>query len=111
MEDALEATLAGNHGLVKELIKGVRPDGTLSRDSLVALLPKWARGTYILDALAGVVVPDADADPPTVTVHWEKVPRDLREEAASLAGEFVDGFYPPPKGGRGRREKRSRKTG
>jgi hypothetical protein len=78
----------------------------------MALLPKWARGTHILDALAGIVVPDATADPPTVTVHWERVPRHLRHEAASLARELVDVFQPRPKGGRGRREKRSgEKTG
>lgn len=93
--------------MVNELISGVRPDGTRSRDTLLALLPKWARGTHILDALIEAVVPDADADPPTVTVHWERVPRHLREEAASLASEFVDGFYPRPKGGRGRRENRT----
>jgi len=111
LQDALDAAVAGNHALARELIEGVRPDGTVSRDTLKAILPKWARGTSILDALAGVVVPDADANPPSVTVHWEMVPRHLRSEAASLASELVDGFYPRPKGGRGRRENRSRETG
>ena len=111
LDDALAAALTGNTALVLELIAGVRPDGTRSRDTLVALLPRWARGTHILDALAGVVVPDESANPPTVTVHWEKVPRHLRPEAASLASELVDSFNPRPKGGRGRREKRSGETG
>jgi hypothetical protein len=111
LDDAVAAALAGNTALVRELLAGVRPDGTRSRDTLVALLPKWARGTDILDALADVVVPDDNAIPPTVTVHWERVPRHLRPEAASLASELVDGFYPRPKGGRGRRQERSGETG
>jgi hypothetical protein len=111
LEDALDAAVAGNTALARELIEGVRPDGTTSRDTLNALLPKWARGTSVLDALAGIVVPDAASSPPTVTVHWERVPRHLRAEAASLASELVDAFYPRPKGGRGHREDRSRKTG
>ena len=103
--------MTGNEKVVKELIQGLSPDGSASRHSLKAILPKWARGTSILDALSGAVVADPNADPPSVTVHWERVPRDLREEAASLASEWVDVFYPRPKGGRGRRENRSTPTG
>lgn len=111
LEDALEAALDGNPELVRELIEGVGPEGTQSRDTLNALLPRWARGTATLDALAGVVIPNPDAVPPTVTIHWEKVPRDLRPEAASLASELVDAFYPRPKGGRPRRKKEWDETG
>jgi hypothetical protein len=111
LEDALGAAIAGDHAQVAELLAGVRPDGTRSKATLKALLPTWARGAEILDALAGIVVPDAAADPPTVTVHWERVPRHLRAEAASLASELVDAFDPRPKGGRGRRENRSTGTG
>jgi hypothetical protein len=111
LEDALEARLAGNKDVVNELIGGLSPDGSVSRHSLKAILPKWARGASIVAALGGVVVPDPHADPPSVTVHWEKVPRHLREEAASLASEWVDVFYPRPKGGRGHRENRSGPTG
>lgn len=111
LNDATDAWVAGNDDLVQELIEGVRPDGSRSRDTLLALLPKWARGPQILDALAGIVVPDEATKPPTVTVHWERVPRHLRSEAASLASELVDAFNPRPKGGRGRREKRSDESG
>jgi hypothetical protein len=92
LDDALEARLAGNDKVVNELILGQSPDGSVSRHSLKAILPKWARSTTILDALAGAVVPDPHADPPSMTIHWEKVPRDLRQEAASLASEWVDVF-------------------
>ena len=45
LEDALQAGLAGNHDLVRELIKGLTPDGTRSGDALVAVrVARAARG-------------------------------------------------------------------
>jgi hypothetical protein len=80
----------GDYGLVREVIEGtLRPDGKRANDGLVALLPKWARGVEILEALNGIVVVDEGSEPPLVTVHWESLPRHLRAEAAFLASELV----------------------
>jgi hypothetical protein len=74
-----------------------RPDGFPS------LVPRWARGTEVLTALQTSIDVDETQDPVTVTVHWERVPRNLRREAASLASDLVDSYQPRPKGGRPRK--------
>jgi len=101
MRDLLEAVRVGNAQLVGELINGtVREDGTKRPDGLVQVLPHWARGTRTLDALRGIVVVDEGQHPVTVTVHWERVPANLRPAAASLASELVDCYSDRPRGGR-----------
>ena len=101
MKDLLDAVRAGNTQLVHELIEGtVREDGTKRPDGLAQILPRWARGTAILEALEGIVVVDESQQPVAVTVHWERVPAKLRPAAASLASELVDAYRDRPKGGR-----------
>jgi hypothetical protein len=103
MRDLLDAVHAGNTQLVHELIEGtVRENGTKRPDGLDQILPNWARGTTVLDALRGIVFVDESQVPVTVTVHWERVPAKLRPAAASLASEFVDAYRDRPKGGRPR---------
>jgi len=101
MKELLDAVRSGNAQLVDELIEGTtREDGTQRPDGLAQILPHWARGTAILDALQGIVVADESQQPVTVTVHWERVPVKLRPAAASLASELVDAYRDRPKGGR-----------
>jgi len=101
LRDLLEAVRAGNHQLADEIMNGTtREDGRRRSDGLTSKLPRWARSTDVLDALKGIVVVDESLTPPTVTVHWERVPTKLRPEAASLASELVDMYYGRPKGGR-----------
>jgi hypothetical protein len=108
MKDLLDAVHAGNAQLVHELIEGtVREDGTKRPDGLAQILPLWARGTAVLDALRGLVVVDESQQPVTVTVHWERVPVKLRPAAASLASELVDAYRDRPKGGRPPKSKES----
>ena len=112
LAEALDAAVAGTSLLTREIIAGtVRADGKKANDGLLAILPKWARGPEILDALVGVVAVDESVIPPTVTVHWERVPRHLRAEAASLASELVDIHYGRPKGGRGKTRDSDSETG
>jgi hypothetical protein len=109
MNDVLEAVRNGNRQLVDELINGtVRENGTKRPDGLRQILPYWARGTDILDALRGIVVVDESEHPVTVTVHWERVPAKLRPAAASLASELVDSYRDRPRGGRQRKNRESR---
>lgn len=101
MEDLLEAVRAENFQLAHEIMEGTtRPDGRRRPDGIAQILPRWARGTEVLDALQGVVMVDEDVTPVSVTVHWELVPRKLRAQAASLASELVDAYNGRPKGGR-----------
>ena len=109
MNDVLEAVQKGNRQLVDELINGtVRENGRRRPDGLRQILPYWARGTAILDALQGVVVVDETVHQVTVTVHWERVPVKLRPAAASLASELVDSYRDRPRGGRPRKNRESR---
>jgi hypothetical protein len=102
----LDAAHAGNTLGLDEIINGtVREDGTRRSDGLPSMLPRWARGTEVLTAVLGFIDVDESQDPVTVTVHWERVPRKLRREAASLAGEIVDMYQPRPKGGRRRKSR------
>jgi len=106
LEDALAARLDDKPELVSEILEGtLREDGRRSSDGLLSILPKWARGAAVLDALVGAVVLDDSVSPPTVSVHWERVPTEHRLAAASLASELVDAYYGRPKGGRPRKNK------
>jgi hypothetical protein len=108
----LAALRSGNNEAVQEIWTGtLRPDGRKANDGLLQVLPRWARGQEVLDALVGIVVVDEAAQPPTVTVRWERVPRKLRPAAASLASELVDVYYGRPKGGRPRAKSRGAETG
>ena len=114
LQDLLEAGRAGDDLQIEELTQGtVRDDGRRRSDGLSAILPLWARGTAVLEALKGIVVVDVAADPITVTVHWERVPPKMRPTAASLASELVDMYYDRPKGGRPRKaaKRTDRETG
>ncbi len=103
----LEAARAGNRIGIEEIVLGtLGEDGKRHPDGLRQVLPRWARGVAVLEALAGVVVVDETQNPVTVTVHWERVPRQLRPAAASLASELVDIYQPRPDGGRPRKAKR-----
>jgi hypothetical protein len=109
MRDLLEAVHKGNRQLADELINGtIRENGKRRPDGLRQILPHWARGTDILDALRGIVVVDENEHPVTVTVHWERVPAKLRPAAASLASELVDGYRDRPRGGRPRKGEETR---
>lgn len=100
----LAAARAGNRIGVEEIILGTLcENGKRHPDGLRQVLPRWARGMAVLEALAGVVVVDETQNPVTVTVRWERVPRKLRPAAASLASELVDMYQPRPPGGRGRK--------
>ena len=97
----LDAVLAGDRMGVEDILLGtLKEDGTRTRDGIRQILPNWARGRAVLEALNGIVVVDESQDPVTVTVHWERVPRKLRPAAASLASEMVDTYQPRPRGGR-----------
>jgi hypothetical protein len=101
VRDLCDAVHRTNRQLIVELVEGtVRENGTKRPDGLDQIVPLWARGTADLAALQGIVVVDESQEPVTVTVHWERVPRDLRPKAASLASELVDAYYGRPKGGR-----------
>jgi hypothetical protein len=107
LQDLLDAGRSGDELRIEELTRGTfRPDGTRRSDGLAAILPLWARGTAVLEALRGIVVVDEDATPVTITVHWEQVPAKLRPAAASLASELVDLYYERPKGGRPRKSQK-----
>jgi hypothetical protein len=71
-----------------------------NRDSLTNLLPRGLRGVETLGAAFEYIDVDEDKVPVSVTVHWERIPRSLRSETASLAGAYVDFFNPPRQGGR-----------
>ena len=104
MEDLLAAVRSGNKLLADEIVHGTfAKEGRRRSDGLPSILPSWARGHVVLDALVGVVVVDETLTPVTVTVHWERVPPGLRRAAASLASELVDAYRPRPKGGRPRK--------
>jgi hypothetical protein len=104
MTDLLDAVRSGNAQLLHELIEGTqRADGTRRADGLAQILPRWARGIAVAKALETIVVVDESEAPVTVTVHWERVPRELRQAAASLASELVDAYHGRPKGGRPRK--------
>jgi hypothetical protein len=106
------ARRAGDTEAVEEIWHGTTlPGGRKANDGFMQVLPRWARGQEVLDALKGVVVVDESAQPPTVTVHWERVPRKLRPAAASLASELVDIYTERPKGGRPRTKERGPETG
>jgi hypothetical protein len=103
LTEMLEASLNGNAAKVRELWLGAPGDGgQRPRDGYAQVLPRWARGIAILDALIGKVVVDETTSPPRVTIHAEAVPRKLRPEAMSLAAELVDAYSPRPVGGRPR---------
>jgi hypothetical protein len=92
---------SGDREAAEEIWFGTRLEGgRRANDGMKQVLPYWARGVETLKALSGIVVVDEEAQPPTVTVHWERVPRKLRPAAASLASELVDMYYMRPKGGR-----------
>ena len=106
MTDLRDAVQADNGQLIIELVDGtIRDDGTKRPDGLSQIVPRWARGTAVLQALRGIVVVDESRNPVTVTVHWEQVPPKLRREAASLASELVDAYRDRPKGGRPRKSR------
>ena len=71
--------------------------------SLSNLIPLGLRGTRTIKASSEFIDVDDRATPPTVTVHWELVPRGLRRETISLASAYVDFFTPPGAGGRPRK--------
>ena len=99
----LEAVRAGNRIGVEEIVLGtLREDRKRRPDGLRQVLPNWARGVAVLEALVDIVVVDETQSPVAVTVHWERLPRKLRPAAASLASELVDTYQPRPKGGRPR---------
>jgi len=95
LRDIQRAKHAGNDAEAESLVKG-----------LDQILPIGLRGTALLDELAGIVVVDDTASLVTVTVHWERVPRDRRKVAASLADFIVDLYYGRPEGGRPRMKQR-----
>jgi len=104
LTDMRAASVSGRHDDLLELYYGpdrespsARPGGILQK------LPLWARGTAQLAEIAQFVDVDETVAPPSVTVHWERVPRNRRREVASLASELVDRDYVRPKGGRPRK--------
>jgi len=110
-QDLLVLVRKGDQDLIDEHVLGeLRDDGTRAPTGMTQLLPLWARGTAVLDALEGVVVVDEAADPVTVTVHWERVPVGLRDAAASLASMLVDAHRQRPRGGRPRKIRRGSST-
>ena len=114
LEELLAAVRAGNELLVDEIVRGTfTEDGRRRSDGLAQVVPLWARDPATLAALAGIVVVDESVHPVTVTVHWERVPANLRREAVSLASELVDAHRDRPKGGRppGSRKQSRRKPG
>lgn len=99
LRDVQRALAEGDLVRAESLVKGIDQ-----------ILPIGLRGTDLLDELAGIVeVDDAEASV-TVTVHWERVPRDKRKAAASLASFIVDFYYGRPEGGRPRTKRRRRSS-
>lgn len=78
--------------------------------SLTNLIPRGLRGAEVLRTASEFIYIDEDKKPVSVTVHWERVPRSLRGEVASLAGAFVDFFDPPEQGGRPPESRRITRT-
>jgi hypothetical protein len=77
------------------------PDQAIAiQKSLTNLIPPGLRGVDTVLALSEYIDVDQESTPPSVTVHWERVPRKHRATTASLASAYVDFFQPPPKGGR-----------
>lgn len=78
--------------------------------SLTNLIPRGLRGVEVLRTASEFIDIDEDSAPVSVTVHWERVPRGLRAEVASLAGAYVDLFDPPEQGGRPPESRRTART-
>jgi hypothetical protein len=112
LTDMEAAVRSGNHDLAHELFYGPQRESKSSRPGgILQKLPLWARGTETLVAAAQFIEVDEAGDPPSVIVHWDQVPSDLRREVASLASELVDRHRPRPKGGRGNRKEIPPKPG
>jgi hypothetical protein len=104
MRDLLEAVVTENDLAIQEIVEGTVDDSRKRRkDGLNQIMPYWARGTALLDELASFVEIDESQTPPSVTVHWELVPRHRRHEVSSLVSMLVDMHQPPPRGGRPRK--------
>lgn len=107
MSELLEAVISGNYIAIEEIVEGtVEESGSRRKDGLNQVMPYWARGTALLDELGAFVEVNESQSPPTVTVHWERIPRHRRRAAASLASTLVDMHQPPPRGGRPRKSSR-----
>lgn len=107
--EMLEAVQKGDRQLLDDLVNGsIEENGRRRRDGLNQILPYWARGTAVLDALLEDVVVDESVRPASVTVHWERIPVKLRPAAASLASFLVDLYQDRPRGGRPRKSRKSR---
>lgn len=104
MRDLLDAAESGNDLLTQEIVRGtIDENGKRRKDGLDQVMPYWARGKVLLDELAPFVEVDESQTPPSVTVHWERVPRNRRRAVASLASMLVDMHQPRPRGGRPRK--------
>jgi hypothetical protein len=93
---------------IQKAIKANNPDRAIAiNESLTNLIPLGLRGVDTVRTISEYIDVDEATTPPTVTVHWERVPRKLRATTASLASAYVDFYQPPGKGGRPKKSRRN----
>lgn len=95
---------------LEDLLTYVRADNEQEVVNELELMQHKARKWQTLETLDtlldGIVVVESE-DPLAVTIHWERVPVDLRPAAASLASDYVDAYRGTrPLGGRPRKNAR-----